>query len=98
MMYLNDAAAYQECLCAPEGLTCGGMDIESLKASASSDSVLHAPRLDCEEVLAAYVARERHVSPMLRLLLEMSEDQRRLSLAMLQCVCAGNFASMPNEG
>lgn len=44
-----------------------------------------------EELLAAYIVREPHVAPMMRILLEMNDEQRRLSLAVMQCVASGGF-------
>lgn len=49
------------------------------------------PALDNLELMAAYLAGEPDVSAMLKLVLEMSDEQRRLCLAMMQCVSAGEF-------
>ncbi|MCA0405052.1 MAG: hypothetical protein LCH39_02735 [Proteobacteria bacterium] len=98
MMYLFDAAGYQETLCAPEGLTCGGQGVESSRKAPSTVSSSQGALLESDELLAAYVAREPHVPSMLRLLLDMSEEQRRLSLAMLQSVSAGNFLASSEAG
>ena len=47
--------------------------------------------LQDDEVLAAYLVREPHVAPMMRILLEMNDEQRRLSLVVMQCVASGGF-------
>lgn len=47
--------------------------------------------LQDDEILAAYLVREPHVAPMMRILLEMNDEQRRLSLAVMQCVATGGF-------
>jgi hypothetical protein len=41
------------------------------------------------ELLAAYLVHEPHVEPIMRLLLEMNEEQRRISLAIMQCIVLG---------
>lgn len=50
------------------------------------------PALDNLELMAAYLAGEPDVSAMLQLVIEMNNEQRRLCLAMMQCVSAGEFA------
>lgn len=45
--------------------------------------------LEANERLAAYLVQEPHVGAILRLLLEMNEEQRRMSLMMMQCIGLG---------
>ena len=50
-------------------------------------------QMEPKERLAAFLVHEPHVEAILRLLLEMSEEQRRMSLMMMQCIGLG--ASSP---
>lgn len=48
-------------------------------------------RFDHNELMAAYASRQKYVPSILRVLMEMSEEQRRLSLVALQAVMGGSF-------
>lgn len=61
----------------------------SRAAAGAFEETMPASDLDDDEILAAYLSREPHIAPMMRLLLEMSEDQRRLALSLMQCVALG---------
>lgn len=98
MMYLFDATGHQEAFYSAEGSTYGGHSIDLSDATTVSSSAFQSPVLDSDELLATYVARESYVPSMLRLMLDMSEEQRRLSLAMLQSVSAGNFLASHEGG
>lgn len=57
--------------------------LTSIAAPEDSNSL---EDLQPDEVLAAYLSREPHVAPLMRLLLDMGERQRSTLLMMAQCL------------
>jgi hypothetical protein len=70
--------------------------LENSTVGDASHQELGPAALDHDEILAAYLSREPLIAPMMQVLLEMSEEQRRLALSILQCISLGSYP--PGKG